>query len=314
MKKQISYKDISEMAGVSISTISRYYNNGYVSKKTKEKIESVVKQHRYYPNHGARMIRGKDHSVFVIMPEWEQNVSLAITSGIVQACKKNGRRVNTTYTGVSTEEYIETIRYILSWRPTSIVVFVANYDIKLFDFLKDIDDVSIVVFGHEVPGLNWIKVDEKKGFEEVTLKFIREVQDKSKILFLADKKINSQQMQERYEGFVKSCEASNVEYIRKEVNTKDGNDLNSIIRFIRAEGISNVVCSSHEIYIVLANLAGNSLRLTDIGYKSIYDYIKHYKAKVFIDYPLIGVEIEKMILLNNVDGITQEKKIKARII
>ncbi|WAM01083.1 trp operon repressor [Mycoplasmopsis felis] len=40
-KKQLSYKDISEETGVSISTISRFYNRGYVSKKQKKKYKEL---------------------------------------------------------------------------------------------------------------------------------------------------------------------------------------------------------------------------------------------------------------------------------
>ncbi|UWV81043.1 LacI family DNA-binding transcriptional regulator [Mycoplasmopsis cynos] len=32
--------------------MSRYYNNGYVSNKTREKILEVVTKNEYFPNHG----------------------------------------------------------------------------------------------------------------------------------------------------------------------------------------------------------------------------------------------------------------------
>ncbi|WP_429995213.1 LacI family DNA-binding transcriptional regulator, partial [Mycoplasmopsis bovis] len=36
--KNFSYKDIARLAHVSISTVSRFYNGGYVSKQTKSRI------------------------------------------------------------------------------------------------------------------------------------------------------------------------------------------------------------------------------------------------------------------------------------
>ncbi|WP_430003860.1 helix-turn-helix domain-containing protein, partial [Mycoplasmopsis bovis] len=35
---------------VSISTVSRFYNGGYVSKQTKSRIQDIVTKYNYYPN------------------------------------------------------------------------------------------------------------------------------------------------------------------------------------------------------------------------------------------------------------------------
>ncbi|WAM11205.1 hypothetical protein ONA00_01765 [Mycoplasmopsis cynos] len=44
-----------------------------------------------------RLIRGKDNSIFVIMPVWAQNLYNSIIGGIITSSSKSGRRVNTTY-------------------------------------------------------------------------------------------------------------------------------------------------------------------------------------------------------------------------
>ncbi len=48
--KNFSYKDIARLAHVSISTVSRFYNGGYVSKQTKSRIQDIVTKYNYYPN------------------------------------------------------------------------------------------------------------------------------------------------------------------------------------------------------------------------------------------------------------------------
>ncbi|UUM19506.1 MULTISPECIES: LacI family DNA-binding transcriptional regulator [unclassified Mycoplasma] len=318
MSKQISYKDISEKVRVSISTISRYYNNGYVSEKTKKKIEEFVKSHQYYPNHGARLIRGRDHSIFIIMPEWTQNIYFSIVNGIVAACKKNNRKVNITFTGKTTEEYIETVRYILSWRPTSLVIFNPDRDENLFNFLRSIVDVSIVIYDHQVSGLNWIKVDETNAFYELTLALIStlNISEKGKVqmVFLEDSKLYPIQKKDRFAGFERACKEKGINYERTEVSFNNSNTVKSFLALTRNKQISNVVCSTHESYISLTVQGIPNLRLTDIGYQSIYDRIKNYKAKIFIDFPSIGIEIEKMLLIHSVEKQTQNKFIKARII
>ncbi|QNM93349.1 LacI family DNA-binding transcriptional regulator [Mycoplasma sp. Pen4] len=319
MKKPISYKDISVLAGVSISTISRFYNNGYVSKKTRQKISAIIDQNEYVPNHGARIIKGKDTSVFVISPIYGHNYYNQIINGIIAACMKSGRRVTTTYTKDETRDYIETVRYVLSWKPTSIVLFVNKYDRELFTYLRNVTDVSIVVYGHEVPGVSWITTDEKKAFYELTKTFIAKTpmdQKEKKYIFLEDQKLTDIQKTERYEGFEQACRDLQVNHAKCQVHPKrKPEDISNIITYAKNNKYWNVVCSSHETFVSLSNRSTkNTLRLTDIGYQSIYDNLKTYASKIFIDYPLIGLEIERMIETQLKDNEVQTKVVELELI
>ncbi|ADE19834.1 LacI family DNA-binding transcriptional regulator [Mycoplasma crocodyli] len=312
--KTISYKDISRIANVSISTISRYYNNGYVSKKTKQKIEDVIERYEYFPNHGARLIRGRDNSIFIVMPDWPQNSYATIANGIVQAAKSHGKKVNITFTETTTREYIESIRYLLSWRPTSMVLFVPEYNEELFDYLRTIEDTSIVIFGHEVKGLNWIKTDDTNAFYVLTKSFHSSIKDNQKMLFVVDKKLNDTLIEDRKSGFINACHELGIEFDFYYLESKTKKVISEFIRYTKKENISNIICSTHEVFIALSVLGDKGLRLTDIGYQSVYDYIQTYKAKIFIDYAYIGIEIEKMILINSSEGKLQSKLIRAKII
>ncbi|MFV8418820.1 LacI family DNA-binding transcriptional regulator [Mycoplasma sp. Sp33II] len=314
--KQISYKDISSIANVSISTISRYYNGGYVSGKTKRKIASVVKEYEYVPNHGARMIRGKDNSIFVIAPIFGSNIYQHIINGIIAACSKSNKRVITTYTNPSTQEYIDTIKYILSWRPTSLVIFVPEYDEVLFSYLKSIDGIAIVVYGYQIDGLSWIAPNEVQGFYDVTVDLYNQLpKEDNKILFLEDKKLLSCQKDKRYEGFLQACAKLGISHSKYEISTrKQESEVKDLVRFAQKHHFSNIVCSTHDSFISLIALANNTFRLTDIGYQSIYDNLNVYKSKIFVDYPLIGLEIEKMIVEQRETKMKQQKEIDLKLI
>ncbi|WLP85493.1 LacI family DNA-binding transcriptional regulator [Mycoplasma seminis] len=314
--KQISYKDISNIANVSISTISRYYNGGYVSPKTRKKIASVVKEYEYIPNHGARMIRGKDSSIFVIAPLFGSNFYQHIINGIIAACSRSNKRVITTYSNPSTNEYIETIKYILSWRPTSLVLFIPEYDEFLFSYLKTIDGVAIVVYGYRIDGLSWIKPNEVKGFKDVTLDLFKQApENDNKILFLEDKKLTSNQKINRYAGFRQACEENNIQFAKYEISSrKQDREIQELVTYARINNISNIVCSTHDSFISLTALANNTFRLTDIGYQSIYDNLRVYKSKIFVDYPLIGLEIEKMIADQIMNKELQTREIDLKLI
>ena len=51
-KDSYSVKDIADMAGVSVATISRVINqNGRFSKETEERVRAIIKQTNYQPYH-----------------------------------------------------------------------------------------------------------------------------------------------------------------------------------------------------------------------------------------------------------------------
>ena len=55
--------DIAKVAGVSKTTVSRYFNGGYVKEETRQKIEKIVKEYDYEPNVlAANLKANKTHS------------------------------------------------------------------------------------------------------------------------------------------------------------------------------------------------------------------------------------------------------------
>ena len=51
--KKITMKEIAEKCGVGKSTVSRYFNGGYVREETRPKISEVIARYNYEPKHFA---------------------------------------------------------------------------------------------------------------------------------------------------------------------------------------------------------------------------------------------------------------------
>ncbi|MHA7581447.1 LacI family DNA-binding transcriptional regulator [Paenibacillus vandeheii] len=64
-------EDVAKQAGVSVTTVSRVLNNrGYISQKTRDKVNQVMKQLNYQPNEMARaLFRRKSNMIGLIIPD-----------------------------------------------------------------------------------------------------------------------------------------------------------------------------------------------------------------------------------------------------
>lgn len=73
MNKSITIKDVAKLAGVGTSSVSRFYNGGYVSDVTKKKIEAAIEELNYQPNLVAKALKGKSSELAVIVERINSN-------------------------------------------------------------------------------------------------------------------------------------------------------------------------------------------------------------------------------------------------
>ena len=68
-------KDVAEKAGVGIATVSRAMNGtGYVSARSREKIETAIRELHYIPNERARNLSKKQTGIIgVLIPDFQGN-------------------------------------------------------------------------------------------------------------------------------------------------------------------------------------------------------------------------------------------------
>ena len=80
----MNINDIAKIAGVSNMTVSRVINNsGAVGKKTREKIEKIIKENNYFPSAIARNLSSKQsNTIGVVIPDIENPFFASIIKGI----------------------------------------------------------------------------------------------------------------------------------------------------------------------------------------------------------------------------------------
>ena len=81
MAKKMTMADIASLSGVGKSTVSRYFNGGYVKDETRAKIQKVIEEYNYTPNAFARLNAKQSNVIGVVVPTLNSKItSRVITS------------------------------------------------------------------------------------------------------------------------------------------------------------------------------------------------------------------------------------------
>ncbi len=91
MSKNLTIKDIAEIANVSYSTVSRCLNDSpLVSDKTKEKVNKIAKEYNFQFNANARgLITSKANAIGIVLPEGFSQVSINAYHGLLLNSLRN---------------------------------------------------------------------------------------------------------------------------------------------------------------------------------------------------------------------------------
>ncbi|MDR0269506.1 LacI family DNA-binding transcriptional regulator [Paenibacillus sp.] len=107
-------KKIAEMAGVSISTVSRVLNNHpYVNEEKRKEILSIIEKLNYSQNSNAiHLVRGKTNVIGVLLPFVNHQYYSAIIEGISKMAAKHHYNIMLCQTGYSPEKEIEVLNML----------------------------------------------------------------------------------------------------------------------------------------------------------------------------------------------------------
>jgi len=90
-QKKLTMSDIAKMAGVGKSTVSRYFNNGYVKEETRLKIKKVIEENNYEPNALAQIMKLKQSKIIgVIIPTLGSTTSSRMTMAMDEYIRSQG--------------------------------------------------------------------------------------------------------------------------------------------------------------------------------------------------------------------------------
>lgn len=86
-----TYKDIQRLTGLSLATISKYFNGGQVRKANREAIEKAIKELDFHVNEYARGLKSrKSHLVGGLIPELNSTFNTHLMSDVEEYLRQRG--------------------------------------------------------------------------------------------------------------------------------------------------------------------------------------------------------------------------------
>jgi len=177
---------VSQAAGVSKTTVSRYLNHKFehMSEKTKNKIKNVIEELDFRPNLIARNLKAqKTGLIGVIVSDVTNPVTVHLIKGIINQCTKEGYQVVTASSDEKLEKEKEYILSMVDRQVEGLIVNIVNYN--EFEILESLraKGVKIVLADRTInkPVLDMVTTDNYEmtktaikslytmGFEAVAL-------------------------------------------------------------------------------------------------------------------------------------------------
>lgn len=161
--KSISYPEaemnisqFAKEAGVSVSAVSRYFNNGYLADDKRARIEEALERTGYVPSYSARTVRTKvTKLVGVILPKLSSESIAHVTEGIGEVLGKEGFELLLVNTANDYNREISSLELFRTNRVDGVILLASVFTDLHRSLLKKMR-VPTVIVGQKLKGFNCV--------------------------------------------------------------------------------------------------------------------------------------------------------------
>lgn len=163
MKKNLTITDIARMAGVGKSTISRYFNGGYVKDSTKETIRKIIDENHYQPNTFARLKAKNSHIIGVIAPCLDSAVASRVLMSIDETLQAKGYTSLIINTNHDSSHELKSMASLYRMKVDGIIINATVVTQQHYELANQFDIPVIFIGQRYTQGVSIINDDAKAG-------------------------------------------------------------------------------------------------------------------------------------------------------
>lgn len=152
----MNISEFAKEAGVSVSAVSRYFNDGYLSDDKRALIEAALEKTGYVPSYSARTVRSKvTKLVGVILPKLSSESISRITEGIGEILGEEGFELLLVNTANDYKREINSLELFRQNRVDG-VILLASVFTDLHRSLLSKMRVPVIIVGQQLKGFNCV--------------------------------------------------------------------------------------------------------------------------------------------------------------
>ncbi len=185
MNNKVTMKDIALMANVTKSTVSRYFNGGYIKASTKEKVREIVERYGYEPNTFARLKAKKSRMVGIITPCLDSNETSKLLMYLDETLQNNGYSSLIVNTNHCFKNELLQIAHLSRLNLDALIIIATTSGDRYIDTVKNLD-IPVLFVGQKVKGYSSIINDNVNACKRICDEIIN-TKCKNALLFTVDK-------------------------------------------------------------------------------------------------------------------------------
>lgn len=160
MKQKITIQEIADMAGVAKSTVSRYLNNGYVSKEKAALIDKVITQTGYKSNFFAKRLKTKNSKLIgIVMPRLDSYSAGKLLAGFNFILQQLDYQVLILVSNLQVSQEVANIRQLIQQGVDGIIVQSIAITDEHISIVRDAS-IPIIFTGQNHPDITYLKVND----------------------------------------------------------------------------------------------------------------------------------------------------------
>lgn len=164
--KKLTMNDIAKMAGVGKSTVSRYFNGGYVKESTRLKLKKVIEENNYEPSTLAQSLKAKYTKVIgIVVPCLDSITTSRVLMVMDEYLKNHGYTTLIINTNHNELRELTSIEQLWRMNVDGIILMATNVTMAHQNIAAKIDIPLLFVAQRFMSGISIINDDYSAGYE-----------------------------------------------------------------------------------------------------------------------------------------------------
>ena len=196
----MNVSEIAKLAGVSPATVSRYFNNGYLSEEKRKAIQKVVEETGYRPSMQAQTLRTKKTKMIgVVVPKIASASIGKVVEGILSVLNAKGYQMLLAVTQNDPKKELEYLTAFNGRQVDGVILVATVFTSDHKRLLKKLS-VPVVIIGQQLAGYCCVFHDDYHASYDLT-KYILE-KGRKRLGYISAIQKDKAVGEERYKGYL----------------------------------------------------------------------------------------------------------------